>query len=103
MFTSQIQPTDVVYNPADQTFDATVTLYDKGAARRYACAIDAPITMSFDDAAKGLRTKALRLHTNNAGLTSVMASRAGKPTSKSRFALKGWVHAILNSPGTSAA
>lgn len=67
-----IQPelTDVIYNAAEQAFEAKVTLHDGTDSHSYACAIEAPITMSFEDAAKGLTTQALRKHGAPVGLRS---------------------------------
>ena len=60
MQTRPIQLTDVTYNAATQCFEALVTVQDGEQLRRYACAIDAPITMSYRDAADGLSRQALR-------------------------------------------
>lgn len=38
--------------------------------RKFACAIDAPIDMSFADASRGLMTQALRRHAGRGGLSS---------------------------------
>lgn len=62
MQTVPLQLSDVIYNAATQSFEALVTVHDAGGARSYACAIDAPITMEFEDAAKGLTTQAMRRH-----------------------------------------
>ena len=58
MQTRQIQMNDVIYNAAEQCFEALVTVHDGDRSRKYACAINAPMTMSFDQAAKGLTTQA---------------------------------------------
>jgi|AntRauMFilla1563_2_1112583.scaffolds.fasta_scaffold40522_2 ATP-dependent protease HslVU (ClpYQ) peptidase subunit len=63
---------EVIYNPANQCFEALVSVRESGSSRRYACAIEAPITMSFEDAARGLHTKALRLHAADTCLYSQM-------------------------------
>ena len=60
MQTVPLQLSDVIYNAATQSFEALVTVHDAGQARSYACAIDAPITMEFADAASGLATQAMR-------------------------------------------
>ncbi|MFL4469053.1 orotidine 5-phosphate decarboxylase [Tateyamaria armeniaca] len=62
MHTVPLQLNDVIYNAANQTFEALVSVHDASGARRYACAIDAPIDMEFKDAAKGLSKQALRRH-----------------------------------------
>ncbi|WP_299298205.1 orotidine 5-phosphate decarboxylase [uncultured Tateyamaria sp.] len=62
MQTVPLQLTDVIYNAATQTFEARVTVHDRKGAHSYACAIDAPITMEFEDAAAGLATQAMRRH-----------------------------------------
>ena len=70
MQTRPIQLTDVTYNAATQCFEALVTVQDGEQLRRYACAIDAPITMSYRDAADGLSRQALRRHAQKRGLSS---------------------------------
>ncbi len=62
MYTIPLQFSDVIYNAANQTFEALVTVHDRSGARRYACAISAPIEMEFEEAAKGLSTQAMRRH-----------------------------------------
>lgn len=62
MYTIPLQFSDVIYNAANQTFEALVTVHDQSGARRYACAISAPIDMEFENAAKGLSTQAMRRH-----------------------------------------
>lgn len=59
---------DVIYNAAEQAFEAKVTIHEGTARTSYACAIEAPITMSFEDAAKGLTKQALRKHGAPRGL-----------------------------------
>ncbi|WP_189799425.1 orotidine 5-phosphate decarboxylase [Tateyamaria sp. syn59] len=63
MQTVPLQLSDVIYNAATQSFEALVTVHDDRGARSYACAINAPITMAFEDAAEGLATQAMRRHT----------------------------------------
>jgi hypothetical protein len=72
MSTIKTQMTDVFYNAAEQAFEATVTVYDKGETVSYPCAISAPITMSFEDAAKGLTKQALRRHGKPSALRSIL-------------------------------
>ena len=56
MQTVPLELSDVIYNAATQSFEARVTVHDRTGARSYACAIDAPITMEFADAADLCRT-----------------------------------------------
>ncbi|WP_152612983.1 orotidine 5-phosphate decarboxylase [Tateyamaria sp. ANG-S1] len=63
MQTVPLQLSDVIYNAATQSFEALVTVHDTDGAHSYACAIDAPITMAFEDAAAGLAKQAMRRHT----------------------------------------
>lgn len=96
MFTSPVQLTDVIYNATNQTFEATVTIYDQGTAKRYACAITAPITTSFADAAKGLKTKAQRLHAKSTSLAStVLPTPARAPNKRRSFNLTNWLYSLL--------
>lgn len=62
MQTVPLQLNDVIYNAATQSFEALVTVHDTSGSRRYACSINAPITMEFEEASKGLSTQALRRH-----------------------------------------
>ncbi|MEQ6249853.1 orotidine 5-phosphate decarboxylase [Sulfitobacter sp. HNIBRBA3233] len=73
---TQVQLDNVIYNAATQSFEALVSVRSNGGTRRYACAIDAPITMSFEQAAEGLRTQALRRHSSGRGLYSQMKRHA---------------------------
>ena len=78
-----LQLSDVIYNAANQTFEALVTVHDASGARSYACAIDAPITMEFEDAASGLSTQAMRRHAHGYAdsartATSPAPQRAGR-------------------------
>lgn len=84
--------TQVMYNASAQQFEALVTVGTGDDAKKYPCAIDAPITMTFEDAAKGLATKALRTHKTHQGLRSftrqhVATVRAGRP----RFDPRVWL------------
>ena len=67
---------NVAYNAAEQMFEAIVTVHDGGAVHRYACAIDAPISMSYARAADGLARQALRKHGAPRGLRSWFAQPA---------------------------
>lgn len=62
MHTVPLQLSDVIYNAASQSFEALVTVHDASGKQRYACAIDAPIDLAFEDAARGLTKQALRHH-----------------------------------------
>lgn len=63
---------NVIYNAASQSFEALVTVNSSGRTFKYPCAIDAPITMSFEQAANGLKTQALRRHKSGTGMYSQM-------------------------------
>ena len=85
MQTVPLELSDVIYNAATQSFEARVTVHDRTGARSYACAIDAPITMEFADAADGLVTQALRRHARGRAdatrlPTATPAQRAGRAT-----------------------
>lgn len=85
MQTVPLELSDVIYNAATQSFEALVIVHDKTGARSYACAIDAPITMEFADAASGLATQAMRRHARgHADATrlpsATPAPRAGRMT-----------------------
>jgi len=71
MHTVPLQLSDVIYNAANQSFEALVTVHDASGQQRYACAIDAPIDMEFKDAAQGLTKQALRCHGRSLAGTGV--------------------------------
>lgn len=84
MYTCPIQISDVRYNAATQCFEASVTVHDNTIERRYACAISAPISMPFEEAAEGLARQAVRRHVHRGGLFSEAEAprprqRAGRP------------------------
>lgn len=84
MYTCPIQLNDVRYNAATQSFEAAVTVHDNSTVRTYACAIAAPISMSYAEAAKGLSKQAIRRHQQRGGLFSEkdrpqVRQRAGRP------------------------
>ncbi|MEL6452306.1 MAG: orotidine 5-phosphate decarboxylase [Pseudomonadota bacterium] len=85
MQTVPLQLTDVIYNPTTQAFEALVTVHETHGARSYACAIDAPITMEFEEAAKGLATQAMRRHTHGR-VDRVHMPAAAAPRRPSRLA-----------------
>lgn len=104
MQTRPIQMTDVIYNAANQCFEALVTVQDGKQQRRYACAINAPITMSLRYAADGLTRQALRSHAQKRGLSSevlrhVPAQRAGRRT----FDPLRWLEEVMHLPGRDVA
>lgn len=70
---------DVIYNPVEQSFEAKVTVHEGSRITSYPCAINAPITMSFPRAARGLVKQALRRHGKPSALRSILqsAQRAG--------------------------
>jgi len=96
MLTRPIQLSEVIYNAATQSFEALVTVYSGDTARRYPCAINAPITMSFDDAATGLTRQALRRHRSNSAEFAelrphVPSQRAGRQG----FDPKAWLESLV--------
>ena len=104
MQTSPIQLTDVIYNAANQSFEACVTVYSESGARKYPCAIEAPISMSFEDAAKGLHTQALRRHAKRSGLHSQMRRFAPQQRApQSRFDPVRWLETLINGEQRNAA
>lgn len=82
---SNVQIGPVAYNAATQCFEALVTVYTAGKIRKFPCAIEAPISMSFERAALGLKKQALRRLDDRNGLQSKMRKhaaniRAGRPS-----------------------
>ena len=69
---------EVIYNAAEQAFEAKVTVHAQQGPVTYACAIPAPINTSFEDAAKILATEALRRHGGPVGLRSYTAKQTGQ-------------------------
>ncbi|MEL7100304.1 MAG: orotidine 5-phosphate decarboxylase [Pseudomonadota bacterium] len=84
MTNPSIQLSEVVYNAATQSFEARATVYAPEGARVYACAIDAPITMTFADAASGLSKQALRRHTARGGLRARIIAPARAVAARAR-------------------
>lgn len=104
MYTCPIQMNDVRYNATNQSFEATVTVHDNSTIRTYACAFNAPISMSFAEAAKGLSVQAIRRHQMGGGLfseTRFAPLRARAPRIKRTPA--AWLHNLLNIPKNEAA
>lgn len=104
MQTQSVQLADVIYNAANQTFEALATVHSEGRTRKYACEINAPITMTFKEAAAGLTKQALRRESHRGGLYSeasvhVAHQRAGRP----RFDPRRWLEELIAMPGNRAA
>ena len=79
MTTPSIELSNVIYNAADQSFEAMATIRQAGVTRKLACAINAPIQMPFEDAAQGLMTHALRNFSGRPGLASQYISDTPAP------------------------
>ncbi len=104
MHTRPIQMNDVIYNAAEQCFEALVTVHDGETARKYACSIPAPISTPFRDAAAGLRKQAERRHTGRGGVYSEMQLDAAKlRAGRQRFDAKAWLAHVVTLPGLRAA
>ncbi|WP_299562121.1 orotidine 5-phosphate decarboxylase [uncultured Sulfitobacter sp.] len=100
----RIHLNDVIYNAGTQSFEALVTIEGNGKARRYACAIEAPISTSFEDAAKGLKTQAMRQDRKGTGFYSQMRRHA--PTlraGRARFDPRTWLAQLGLMPNSDAA
>jgi hypothetical protein len=65
-----VELNNVIYNAASQSFEAKATVYAGASLRSFACAINAPIDMTFANAAQGLSTQALRGFQGNTRLFS---------------------------------
>ncbi|MEP5728727.1 MAG: orotidine 5-phosphate decarboxylase [Sulfitobacter sp.] len=99
MYTRPIQLSDVRYNAATQSFEATVTVYDKTTQRTYACAINAPISMSFEQASEGLTRQALRRHTHRGGMSSAPSDVFAKPRApQTTFDPVRWLETLIRRP-----
>lgn len=70
MYNRAVELNNVIYNAANQSFEALATVYAGKSSRSFACAIEAPIDMSFEDAAAGLKTQAIRRFDGRGGLSS---------------------------------
>lgn len=104
MQTQPIQLSDVIYNAATQNFEALVTVHRDGRTCRYACAINAPITMTFEDAAEGLARQALRRDAGARHLHSELRLRAAKQRAgRRRFDPRRWLENFIPLPGSRAA
>ncbi|MEO0939257.1 MAG: orotidine 5-phosphate decarboxylase [Pseudomonadota bacterium] len=78
MMNPSVQLSDVVYNAATQSFEARAIVHFETGVRIYPCAIDAPITMSFEDAAAGLSRQALRRHQSGRGLRACIPAQPAR-------------------------
>ncbi|MFK7838290.1 MAG: orotidine 5-phosphate decarboxylase [Sulfitobacter sp.] len=104
MYTCPIQLGDVRYNAASQSFEATVTVHDNATVRKYACAIAAPISMSYENAAKGLSRQAIRRHQQRGGLfSSAQDSYAKLRTVRPGIDPVRWLERLIHRPDRSAA
>jgi hypothetical protein len=104
MQTRPVQMTDVIYNAADQSFEALVTVHDIDGSRKYACSINAPISTSFADAAAGLRKQAERRHATRSGMFSELQFQSTPPRGgRQRFDPKTWLAHIASLSGLRAA
>jgi len=87
-----IQINEVIYNAGTQCFEALVSVETGPRAAKYPCAIEAPITMSFEDASVGLTTQALRRHKQRQGLQSQMRKHAPMVRAgRQRFDPRAWL------------
>ena len=87
-----VQLDDVTYNAATQSFEALVSVERGGTVRTYACAVNAPITMSFEQAAQGLKTQAIRSDKAGHGLYSQMKRHApGQRAGRAKFDPRRWL------------
>lgn len=57
-----IELTNVIYNPANQAFEARALVHDPAGMRSYACAVSAPISTDFERAAERLSAQAHMRH-----------------------------------------
>tara|TARA_R110002124_G_scaffold44532_3_gene135755 strand:+ start:790 stop:1104 length:315 start_codon:yes stop_codon:yes gene_type:complete len=104
MQTRTVQLSDVIYNAADQTFEALVSVCKDGSSRKYACSIQAPISMTFAEAAKGLSTQAIRRDTKRGGMYSELILRAAKQRAgRPHFDPRRWLDSIMGLHGNRAA
>ncbi|MEP2919962.1 MAG: orotidine 5-phosphate decarboxylase [Sulfitobacter sp.] len=92
MSKQKIQISEVVYNAANQCFEALVSVDTGNKMIKYPCSIDAPITMSFEQATKGLTTQALRRHKSRNGMHSQMRHHvATVRAGRQRFDPRSWL------------
>lgn len=92
----QARVSDVIYNAATQSFEATVTLFENNAGVKYACSVPAPITMSFQDATRRLIAQARRQQKTPVGLRARMLPPHSDPRNAPQFSpvqvLRRWSH-----------
>ncbi len=101
---TRIHLNDVIYNASAQAFEALVTVDDGAETRRYACAIEAPMSLSFEDATKGLETQAMRQHRKGTGLYSQMRRHAPlMRAGRARFDPRVWLAQLGLMPNRDAA
>ncbi|MEP2028711.1 MAG: orotidine 5-phosphate decarboxylase [Paracoccaceae bacterium] len=82
---------DVIYNAANQSFEATVTLFESSVPVKYACQISAPITMSFDEASRRLIAQARRQQKTPSALRArMMPAHCRAVPRRPRTSLKIW-------------
>lgn len=99
MSTSPIQLTNVIFNAATQSFEAVVAIHEHGQIFKYACAIDAPITMSFERAACGLARQARRRHQKQTGMRSITGQHiTTRRMNRVRFDPVRWLERLINLP-----
>tara|TARA_R110002049_G_scaffold117332_7_gene270776 strand:- start:3998 stop:4312 length:315 start_codon:yes stop_codon:yes gene_type:complete len=104
MQTQPIQLTDVIYNAATQSFEALVTVHDADRTQKYMCAINAPITMTFEDAADGLTRQAVRRHRTGHGPSSeILRQKPALRAGRRAFDPLRWLDEIIQLPGRRAA
>lgn len=104
MQTHPIQLADVIYNAANQSYEALVTVHDGAQTRKYACSINAPLTTSFKDAASGLSKQALRRHASRGGIFSeIRAANVAPRAGRQKFDPMQWLEQLISLPGRRAA
>ena len=104
MNSSTIRMDNVHYNAANQSFEAAVTVYGRHSTRKFACSINAPITMSFEDAASGLAKQAMRRFEGRRGLQSALAVSPPKQRADhGGFDPVNWLQGLLGHPDHKAA
>jgi len=101
---TKVQITDVVYNAGTQCFEALVTVMSDTKTAKYPCAIEAPITMSFEQASHGLEKQALRRHKAGKGMHSQMRRHvANTRAGRQRFDPRVWLAQLGFGPMNRAA
>lgn len=96
--TMQAELSDVIYNAADQAFEAVVTIQSTSGPLRYAASFPAPITTDFDAASEGLIERANRMHRLNRGMRAaarkVVLPAQWRPRN-GRPAPSRWIESLL--------